>query len=355
MGNQSNASLKKNILNAINQIEEYGYQKANIEAIRAFLLGDKNSRIFRYCSEVDGFGKYKYLDIKSVDDAVYDLVKEEKIRKSNSKHKKFYYEINDEYEPAYVMLNNHKYAKEYSEDYFLRELNDWSKKSPFPIRYPHAVKLSDGYVFVANGEPEEKLVKRLDHKDMFLHIRGNSFCIKIPYKNKKYYPDIIVYTKEGKIGIIEVKPMLNMADYKVIEKYEALKKYCEKRGFMYVMCDYQYHTYDFQRKRKVSDEVKAAVKKEFNKKGKFTDCDLDLYTRGLSSGEKTRWENEVSALVIQRGFKMRFNLNERYYTFEINSKPKEIKKDKTGISNIQKMLRRAAGGYFPNEKKKRNS
>lgn len=320
----SAATIRKDVLYAIRQITDWSNYKAYQRVIIAFLLGDEDSWIYEKCCEADGFGDYNQVNEDDVDEALRDLVRNLKIKKLRNKNKKTYYVINEDFDPAYSMLNNRSKALKYDEDFFLYEIADWDAKIPYPVAHPHPVKLKDGYTFIANGQQEEDLVKILDNKSLFTHLRGNNFAIKIPHRrNKYYYPDIVFQTKEGQIGIIEVKEMFNMCDDEVREKYEALKHYCLYNNYLYVMCDDQYNTYDFQRKRKVSDEVKQFVADNLSSKGKCTRDDFDEFSAGRNTHEKTRLKNEISALVIQRGYRMKMNKKGKFYNFEIRKKLKQ--------------------------------
>lgn len=91
---------------------------------------------------------------------------------------------------------------------------------------------------------EKKIIYRFGQFSFVKSLKTQSLSIDYDYDNKhmKYYPDIQILTKDNKLIIIEVKPIYNMMDKHVIEKYNALKNYCHKNGYGYVMIDEKYNT-----------------------------------------------------------------------------------------------------------------
>ena len=316
------STIKKDVMLAIKQINENSAYRAYSKVIWSFLVGDEESWIYDDCCECTDFGTYNSLSTDSLEIAIDDLLSQQKILCFKSKKGSIYYEINKNYDPAYAMFNNTQNAKKYSEDYFLHELNDWNAKISFFIKKPIKIKLKDGYIFTADGSYEEKLVIQLNNKDMYLHLRGNNFVI---FKNKsktlRYFPDILFYTREGYIGIIEVKPMFEMADNKVRTKYSVLANYCLKHGLLFTMCDYQYHTFDFMLKRNVNEYLRELVENTIEQKGNFTRSDFDEFVSGKDSKTRKKYENQLAALVIQEDYSMTVN-NKGRRNFVIRRKKK---------------------------------
>lgn len=91
---------------------------------------------------------------------------------------------------------------------------------------------------------EKKLIYRFSQFSFVKSLKTQSLSIDYDYDNKhmKYYPDIQILTRDNKLIIVEAKPIYNMMDKHVIEKYKALKNYCQKNGYGYVMMDERYNT-----------------------------------------------------------------------------------------------------------------
>ena len=286
-------------------------------------MGNADSKIFNDCCDCNGFGIYNSLSLDAVENALEDLASRERIIAYMSKRGTVFYEVNENYDPAYAMFNNKTNAKKFSEDYFLYRLNQWNTPIPFPIAYPKRIKLKDAFVVTADGTYEAKLIKQLDNKDLYLHIRCNNFSIsKNKSKTKHYYPDIIFYTKDGYIGIIEVKPMFDMCDNKVRRKYDLLANFCEQKGFLYTMCDFQYHTYDFMMTREVNEYLESLVEETIDDFGAFTQKDFEEFASGKDSKTKKKYRNQLAALAIQKNYSVTIHSQKKKYNFVIRKKKK---------------------------------
>jgi len=68
-------------------------------------------------------------------------------------------------------------------------------------------------------------------------IKAQSLKIQYFFESKEggYYPDFVVLFSDGRIAIIEVKIVLDMVTSKTLVKYDALKSFCEDKGFGYAM------------------------------------------------------------------------------------------------------------------------
>lgn len=82
---------------------------------------------------------------------------------------------------------------------------------------------------------EKKILEKLLINNTFKKIKTQS--IKIPFNNSFYYPDFQCLTHDNHLVIIEVKPLLNMCESYNIRKFKALKSYCERYGFGYLIVD----------------------------------------------------------------------------------------------------------------------
>lgn len=82
------------------------------------------------------------------------------------------------------------------------------------------------------------IINILENSEKVQYYQVQPLVIEYGVNNSKsYYPDIICTLNDGRTFIIEVKPIFNMFEYKNLIKYYALKNYCIKNGYGYVMLD----------------------------------------------------------------------------------------------------------------------
>ena len=151
-----------------------------------------------------------------------------------------------------------------------------AKKKPGGSNTEKTVKLDDGYIYEADSQQEISTLKKLISHDTFKRLRGQ--CINIPYrfggKAHNYYPDFIILTKTNKIIVMEVKEIAQMNSKQNIRKYEALKRYCEKNGYLYIMCDKSFKPFEKLSRYNVSSKVESAIESAIEEKGYFDYSDF---------------------------------------------------------------------------------
>ena len=167
-------------------------------------------------------------------------------------------------------LASGKPGKKFTIKSFLQITKD-AKKKPSGANTDKTIKLDDGYVYQADSQQEISTIKKLIYHDAFKRLRGQ--CINIPYKfggkTHNYYPDFVILTQTNKIIIMEVKEVAQMSSKQNIRKYEALKRYCNKKGYLYIMCDKAFRPYEKLSKYSVNGKVENAIKSALKKKGYF--------------------------------------------------------------------------------------
>lgn len=93
---------------------------------------------------------------------------------------------------------------------------------------------------------EKKVLKMFDSCSFVKEIKTQSLVI--PFYNKgilcKYYPDIQILTKDGRVIIIEVKPLIHMMSKDTIFKFNLLKDYSLKNGYGYALLDDRYNSFE---------------------------------------------------------------------------------------------------------------
>ena len=108
---------------------------------------------------------------------------------------------------------------------------------------------------------EKKILELLSYCPYISNIKVQSLKIKYEINNCEYlyYPDFQILFDDGRMAIIEVKDCFSMGDYKVINKYNALKEYCEKYGIGYMMTDERGNDFETLKKVKYNEEDKKKL------------------------------------------------------------------------------------------------
>ena len=82
---------------------------------------------------------------------------------------------------------------------------------------------------------EQRILQKFLVNGTFKSIKTQS--LKIPFKDYFYHPDFQCLTHDNHLVLVEIKPLLRMGVCTNIEKFEALKEYCNKYGFGYLIID----------------------------------------------------------------------------------------------------------------------
>ena len=203
-------------------------------------------------------------------------------------------------------LASGKPGKKFSIKAFLQLTKD-AKKKPTGANTDKTIELDDGYVYEADSQQEISTIKKLIYHDAFKRLRGQ--CINIPYKfggkTHNYYPDFVILTQTNKIIIMEVKEVAQMNSKQNIRKYEALKRYCNKKGFLYIMCDKAFRPYEKLSKYSVNGKVEKSIKDALKKKGYFDYSDY----RKLIDGEEYKtvksYRKSIGVFLVKNKNKVR--------------------------------------------------
>ena len=199
-------------------------------------------------------------------------------------------------------LASGKPGKKYTVKQFL-ELTKNGKKKPGGSNTNKTIMLPDGYVYHADSQQEIAVIKKLISRDAFKRLRGQ--CLSIPYKylgKHDYYPDFVILTNTNKVVIMEVKEVAQMNSKENVKKYAALKRYCEKYGFLYLMCDKKFNVYGKFNKKYIMSSVKDAITESIKKKKCFDRKDYELLIEGKD-------RNEVKKIRKSIGFFVNTNKN----------------------------------------------
>ena len=206
-------------------------------------------------------------------------------------------------------FHNFYRAKTFTEDYFLK-MGDWGGTIPGSKHHKIIkVTLKDGFVFNAYSEEERAFIRKLEKEKQIRIIRGGNYGIEIWSGDElsyTYYPDAFIQTKDGKIGIIEIKPLYDLCDSMVQEKWEMLKQLCEEKGYMCFIGNRAFNGYKELKERPCPKALEDAVRIELRNTDEFNYEDYREYKK-TSTLKGRPLDVALSALCIRK-----------HYTFEIN-------------------------------------
>lgn len=223
------------------------FQSININEVLNYLIigimGCYNKNFLKFVLEI--------FDLDIYDNVIYfsKVFREylrfnEKIVFDNNRESKIYNLIN-------FSLNTSKESKKIFKSFSVLRNVDSSSSFSGSIK----LKKSKGKVEFESFA-ERKVLMMLDSCSFVKEIKTQSLII--PFKSNsnhyKYYPDIQVLTKDGRVILIEVKPLFYMMSKDSIFKYKLLKDYANKYGFGYAFMDDRYNTFDSVLKFQVSKE-----------------------------------------------------------------------------------------------------
>ncbi len=320
------------------------------EHLRAYIGISKDDTFFLKLKTVlepvpfisSNFKEYKRLLIKNnkqfeQDIELYRLMQEEssesksknkkcKAQKTKSVGKKVFHKSVEKKNIVLSKLKNRQRARKFTEEEF-HELADWTYCSSFNEE-GYIYTLPNGNRIECDSMSEVTLLDYLVSKKLALAIGGQELCIKYNTAFRTdcdYFPDIVILTKDYHIAIIEVKTVNTMSHHLNVEKYIALRNYCEENGYEYMMVDpdYDYMTFDELQKIKIpmaiTKRVMSYLRNLLGKKGK---CLLEkddisiLYEDFSADYKKGDFELYLRALIIQKGW-----YNKSKYGFNVFEKP----------------------------------
>ncbi len=100
----------------------------------------------------------------------------------------------------------------------------------------------EGRPYACESFLERHVLERFLRNGTFREIKTQS--LRIPFKQWFYHPDFQCLTHDGTLVLVEVKPLFRMLEYENIEKFRALKAYCEENGFGYLITDDKNHSFE---------------------------------------------------------------------------------------------------------------
>ncbi len=242
----------------------------------------------------------------------YTLLKNEPAPKTKKKSRK----SQEKKDPVLAKLKNRNRAKKFTLTEF-NDLADWTYCDSFN---------EDGYIYIlpngnkieCDSKSEVTLLDYLTKHKIAQAIGGQNLLIEYESAFRSglsYYPDIVILTKDNHIAVIEVKPVTAMSNHRNMEKYEALKEYCEENQYEYMMIDpdHDYMTYDDLLKLRIPSSITERINSYLDGiLGGRNSCLLEkddvnfLYDEFSDEYKKGEFELYLHALVIQNGWYNKF-------------------------------------------------
>ena len=147
---------------------------------------------------------------------------------------------------------------------------------------------------------ERKILEDLNQCRFIKEIKTQSLVVpykaKFGKKMKTYIPDIQLLLVDNSIVIMEVKPIREMVNNKVLRKHKALRKYCKENGFGFTILGENYYSFEDLKKEKVENEIKEKFIRfvEENDEVTFSDCTVFKKEHNISEKQICNiiWNNK---------------------------------------------------------------
>lgn len=340
--------IKERIIEAIRIIENIKetYRidiKAYPKTIYSFIFKYKSSYFYKYFKKYDVFNNKSLIKITKtqIQIGLNSLIKENKIKKIEINNITCFYVLNDT--KAFILcsnilkqFSNINNAKTYMNVDFER-LANWDNVLDISLKE----SINDKYIEYRNrklfyaSKYERIMINYLIKYKLIKNIGTQNLCINYSSKfskNKKYFPDIVILTIDGYIGIIEVKETIEMTYHLNIDKYNELKKYCESNGYLYMMVDpiNDYLTFEELKNIEVNDKVVKIVQdwittnKNTNKY--FDNNDINKWYEEIEKENisKKKFKEQIASLIIKNGL---YNVSNKH-SFKVYGKAIKIEDER---------------------------
>ncbi|MFP7486475.1 hypothetical protein SFC65_20115 [Priestia filamentosa] len=174
----------------------------------------------------------------------------------------------------------------------------YSEKNKRNVQYESGIELS--------------VIEEMENSKYIISYCEQAITVKFSFKGMEhqYHPDFIAMTDDGSIFVVEVKPVLLMADYMNLRKWMALGTYCEQRGFGIIITDGK-TTFSELTKRSYPREVGNEIHQQL-RRGKT----MDLGKLKQSFGGRVSAKDLVS-IIIRNRFKATTYVTRNYLSITI--------------------------------------
>lgn len=204
------------------------------------------------------------------------------------------------------MKTNAYKIKKFTYEEFLN-MTDWTQKSSVVKKNENLlVTTKTGFKFYVGSTDEKYIFDRLNKQDDVIDIRGQNFVINYRYsgKEREYHPDFVVFYKNGTICLYEVKPVIQMAMHEVLVKYDRMKKFASRNGYLYEMIGktksnkkFQIKSFSEIKKRTPNQNFKQFVENIIDTNKYFLKTDMVEYKRNHNFTEN-QLEYDLISIVL---------------------------------------------------------
>ena len=221
-------------------------------------------------------------------------------------------------------LASGKPGKEFTKKEFIRKTNTGEVNPATKNGKSIPITLKDGYVYLCGSKDERTFLRKI--ADSCKCIRGQ--CLPISYrfesKTHKYFPDLIILTKTNKIIIIEIKQISEMVSKLNRRKYNALRAYCNRHGYLYMMCDRKFNAFDKLGKDTRMPTVEALIEESIKRKGNFNYKDYKELIKGKKKNRVNAIRDAIGTFVKvnEKRYKVIGDLTHQITSFRIKKKRK---------------------------------
>lgn len=160
----------------------------------------------------------------------------------------------------------------------------------------------DDFPLMLNNSAEHRLAKTFASTGMIRSIRGQNFVV--PYKKawaatmSPYYPDFILHLNDGRIAFVELKSSLGMCQDETICKYLYLKDFCRKHGYLAIMIDVDYLTFEEYLWPMLDDEISKEFYAILNGQGGFNINNLNGLLQRYPKNKHQEIRRRIASLVL---------------------------------------------------------
>jgi hypothetical protein len=164
-------------------------------------------------------------------------------------------------------------------------------------------EVDGGMPFILNDVAETHFLALIAESGFASSIRGQTKRIDYikPWAStpSPYYPDFVFRTYDGRIGFVEIKSILGMAQDENIAKMEALFAYARNHGYLAAYIDAEFLSFQEYLEPLIPNAYTRFFTDTVQAIGGFTNQDLLRMEKTFPHVEKKTLKRIVSSLVLQ--------------------------------------------------------
>ena len=207
--------------------------------------------------------------------------------------------------PLEGLLNGSKNTIHYN-DNFLKKMPNRIRSNDINIDFKGNIYSFCNTITVCpySSNLELNLLDILISSKCFKEIRTQCICIDYKKRNRsnEYIPDIVAIDQNNVVCVIEGKPLYNMVNERNMRKYKNFSSYCEKHGYLYLMCDDKLNTLETLKTYKIDAKLlkDLVYMLDHNLHGKIVESDVKrIIKKYKGTYSKEEIITQISATVYQ--------------------------------------------------------